>query len=57
MSVDRNERKSKHRVLRFPTLRYWEEEEKASQEPEKTGSWIRRGQERMESLKTSEKGL
>lgn len=42
MSVDRNERKSKHRVLRFPTLRCWEEEEKAFQETEKTGSWIRR---------------
>lgn len=28
MSVDRNERKSKHRVLRFPTFRCWEKRKK-----------------------------
>ena len=34
MSVDRNERKPKHRVLRSPIFRYWEEEpeEASSQE-------------------------
>lgn len=35
MSVDRSERKPKHRVLRFPIFRSWEDEEESSQEGKK----------------------